>query len=645
MKKILTLAAVSLLCAGGTAHSKNSVENVVVTEAEDGRSALVVFETEKKISYSIQETAFPPQIQVDVFDDVDCGGEILKKIDKKLVQGVKFICKDLSGSSKPKPKLQSIQILLNSACNATPSQNDWILSVALKRKADAASSQSPPAAAPVAPPIAVVPAPSADSLRDTDETMPLSSSSDQIYQSFNYSDDLDRPLMTLSGRPNVEEVLRVGLANHRPLQIVEHEYELSRRRLFEARRNFFPVLSGRGTRVNGKTQSDPNDPRTIADFVRREIGVEIGQPLFQGGRIFYSEKQARAQRDISELQLAKTRRDASYEIIKALYGYVLAKEALVIRRAAHGECKLIVDTTLKKKEIGIASESEYLGVLSAAKQLHYKVISQEKDIQIAESRLLGAMNLEGGLGDLDVRLDVAYSKAPTQKMDLPTVMNLAMTHRADLKMAYLSRKYREYARKAARGDYLLKVDASAFVGQSGAAFQSEALQMKDSYNLGIKGTLYFGGSSFSPTATSEKTAPDLGSTSRTETESQSVTIGVLDSLGAASKVMEAKIEQEKAEEEYRKVKKDLTMEVKEAFYNYEKAKLQIDSARSELEYRKKEASIAQEKDRLHQIDATQYLQSLTSLAEAEIGLREAMSFYLISISALEKATEMPLNPI
>lgn len=628
IRKKFAAAIMLVLVSADFARARNSVENVVVTEAEGGGSALVVFETEDKISYSIQEIAFPPQIQIDVFDDVDCGNEVLKKVDKKLVQGIKFVCRDLSGSAQPKPKLKSIHVLLNAACTATPSQNDWILSIALKRKTEIA-------------PVAERTQPSV--IAEPPQEVPMLQPPDRGYTDYAYSDDLDRPRMSLSNRPSSEEVLRVGMANHRPLQIAEHELSLARRRLFEARRNYFPVLSGRGTRVNGKTQSDPNDPRTIADFVRREIGVEIGQPLFQGGRIFYSEKQARVQRDISELQIAKIRRETAYEIWKALYGYVLAKEALLIRRAAHGECKLIVDTTLKKKEIGIASESEYLGVLSASKQLHYKVISQEKDVQIAESRLLGALNLDGGLGELDIRLESAYSQNPVQKLELGSVMNLAMTNRADLKMAYLSRKYREYARKTARGDYLLKVDASAFVGQSGAAFQSESLQMKDSYNFGLKGVLYFGGSSFSPTATTEKTAPDLGSTSRTETESQSVTIGVLDSLGAASKVLEAKIEEEKAEDEYRKIKKDITLEVKEAFYNHEKAKLQIDSAKSELEYRKKEASIAQEKDRLHQIDATQYLQSLTSQAEAEIGLREAMSFYLISIAALEKATEVPLG--
>ena len=37
--------------------------------------------------------------------------------------------------------------------------------------------------------------------------------------------------------------------------------------------------------------------RELLRGLRREIGVEIGQPLFQGGRIYYSEKQARAQRD------------------------------------------------------------------------------------------------------------------------------------------------------------------------------------------------------------------------------------------------------------------------------------------------------------------------------------------------------------
>ncbi len=600
-------------------YAKNSVENVIVTEAGDGNSALIVFETEKKIQYSIQESAFPPQVQVQILDDVSCGSEILKKVDKKLIQGIKYNCQDRSGASTPQPKLSSISILLNAACSVTASQNDWILSLALRKKVDE--------------PVTSVHEPA----NNYSQRAPSTVSDNQGYSSYGFAEEPEFPQMNLSKRPILEEVLRVGLANHRPIQIADQELILARRRLFEARRNYFPVLSGRGTRVTGKTQSDPNDPRTIADFIRREVGVEIGQPLFQSGRIYYSEKQARAQKEIAEIQLVKVRQEATFEILKTFYGYVLAKETLTLRRAAQSETKKIVDTTQKKKEIGVASESEYLGVLSAAKQLSYKVASQEKDLQIAESRLLGALNLERGLVDPEVNLESAFSISPSQKWELDSVMNIAMANRAEIKMAYLTRQYREYGRKAARGDYLLKVDASAFVGQSGAAFRSESLQMKDSYNMGVKGVVYFGGSSFNPTATTEKTAPDLGSTSRTETESQSISIGVLDSLGAASKVLEAKIEEEKSREEYRKIKKDVTLEVKEAFFNYEKAKLQIDSAKSELEYRKKEASISQEKDRLHQIEAAQYLQTLTSLTEAEIGLREAMSYFLVSGAAMEKA--------
>ena len=49
------------------------------------------------------------------------------------------------------------------------------------------------------------------------------------------------------------------------------------------------------------------------------------------------------------------------------------------------------------------------------------------------------------------------------------------------------------------------------------------------------------------------------------------------------------------------------------------------------------AAIAPAKDRLHQIEAPQMLQAMSGRAEAEVKLREAMAFHLVSIAALEKA--------
>jgi outer membrane protein TolC len=214
----------------------------------------------------------------------------------------------------------------------------------------------------------------------------------------------------------------------------------------------------------------------------------------------------------------------------------------------------------------------------------------------------------------------------------------ALANRPEIRMADSTTRLKIYAGKSARAENLLKIDASGFLGQSAAAYQDEDLTYQDSYNIGVKAVLYFGGSSVSPFASKEKTAPELGTNSRTATEAQSISLGILDSLAGRSNYYQSQIEIEKAKQELRTVKRDIMLEVREAFYNYQKAKIQLDAAKKELEFRNKEADIAETKDKLHQIEATQLIQAILSAKEAEINLNEARSFVIISVFAMEKAT-------
>ncbi|OGR82896.1 MAG: hypothetical protein A2901_08795 [Elusimicrobia bacterium RIFCSPLOWO2_01_FULL_54_10] len=463
-------------------------------------------------------------------------------------------------------------------------------------------------------------------------------------ESYSDAEETAMPRRTLSVRPDLDEIVSVGLTNHRPLEIARMELKLAGQKLFESRRNFLPSVAARGSQSEGSTLISPNDSSTRADFRRKELGIELGQPIFQSGRIYYSQKQAAAQEEAASLAIAKVLQEATFGILNSLYTFLQTREGVGLRKSVVKESQDIMEATKKKRDIGVSSESEYLGVLSAGNQIEYKAVSEEKDFEIARSKLMGVLNLDSIPLEIPISLvDLASRKVPATNLDLDNLIALALSNRPEIKTAYLGKKIKEYARKAARGEYLLKVDASGFVGQSGAAFAQENLNMKDSYNAGLRGTLYFGGSSISPQVSREKTAPDLGSNSRTETRAESVTVGLLDSLGARSNYFQSKIEEEKAKEEFAAQKKGIIIEVKEAFYNMQRARIQIDTARKELEYRKKEAAIAKSKDRLHQIEATQFLQAISGMTEAEVGIREATAYYLTALAALEKATGQPLT--
>jgi outer membrane protein TolC len=591
----------------GFCAAPDQIDNIIVTESKDGKSGSVTIESGKALKYTLRESEIPPQIVIEFKGKVICEKKPLQQSNRKLIRKIEYSYQVSPSADRPVRLLKSITVQLSRRVQASASQKDWILSLTLRQKEGA--------------PVPV----------DTDLGVSSSAATGEARETY------DEARTSLSDHPGVNEFIAVALSNHRPIEIARKELRLSKRKLFEARRNFFPVVSGKGTQTKGTIQSDPNDPNTRADFNRRELGVELGQPIFQSGKIYYSEKQARAQKDISEYQIEKMSQEIAFEAVKALYTYLMARESYLLRKALVARIAKVVDLTQRKEEVGVTSQSEYLGVLSGANQMEYKMVSQEKDAEIARTKLLGVLNLETLPEDIPIPINEEALRMPREEPKLENLMNYAMANRPDIRISQLNAQAKIYGKRIARADYLFKVDASAFVGKAGAAFRSEAIEMKDSYNLGLKGALYFGGSSVSPNLTKERTAPDLGSTSRTETEAQTVTVGVLDSLGASSNLMQARIDEEKAAEEVRKAKKDATVEIKEAYFNLQKAHIQIESAKRELDYRRKEAAIAETKDKLHQIEAPQYLSSIGGEVDAEISLKEAFTFYLTSRAALEKA--------
>ena len=608
--------ALSQFSPSSVLAAPNQIENVALTEDASGNSAVLVIEAARKLKHSVPDSGDPSILTLRMEEDVACPRAALPKAGRNVVGNISYDC----GGQEPDRKLRSISLALGEGFTYNLSQNDWIISIDLKKSVQLKAAADAAGAA-----------------------RPGGGTSAGLAVPYSVSFQGGPARRSLSADPVLEEFVQVGLSNHEPLEIARMELDLAEHKLFESRRNFFPAVAGRVTRSRGATLSDPNDPSTRADFERKELGIELGQPIFQSGRLLYADKQAKAQKSIAELQISRLTQETTFDIIEAVYNLVQAGESLELRKKLSAESDKIMETTRRKKEIGVASESEYLGVLSGGNQIAYKTLSQEKDLELARTSLMGKLNVETipGTVNIDLARELAR-RQPREKLSLDNLLNAALANRPEIKIARLTSQFREYGRKVARAEYLFKVDASGFLGQSGAAFRNETLTMKDSYSLGVKGVLYFGGSSVSPTLSQEKTAPDLGSTSRTETRAESITAGFLDSLAARSAFYQARIDEAKAGEEERKAVKDVALELKKAFFNYEKAKVQIESAKKELVYREKEAAIATVKDRLHQVEAPQYLQTIAGLTEARTGVKEATAFYLISLAALEKAVGLSL---
>jgi outer membrane protein TolC len=454
-------------------------------------------------------------------------------------------------------------------------------------------------------------------------------------------------LLPLPPEPTLQDFLNVGFANHVPLRLAEEEHRLAKFRLFEASRALFPSVTGRYVESEGTLELNPSTTTDDTPFHRREVGVQLGQPLFQSGRLFYSVRQAAMQKRRAEQNLARVRNDLTFEIKRAYHNLVKAQRALRARQELFAEAAKILELTRKKKQLEVIAEAEALAVESLYSQAHYRMLSDEKDLAIARLRLAALLNIPDALPAVipEPPAPADPRNAPRIEADVETLLLQAQSHRPELLAAGYSARFYEYGAKAAAAEGRLRVDASGFVGQSGGEFLDRSIEMRHSWNIGVQARTSFWGSGLRGTRTEEKTSPDLGETSRTETRAESAEVGFLDSLKTISDRRQARLERDRARMEHEEARRQTEVDVREAFFNVEKAQLQLKGARQELDYRQKDAIVSRQKERLNLLDPSQRFASESAFAEARAAYEEAVAFHKVSLASLEKAVGLPLESL
>jgi len=583
----------------------NSLDNIGVDGS--GGTAQVILQSAKPLKYREDYRDEPPSLYIYMTAPTESKLPGIQKLDGDLVDEVRAVYKG-NGA------LDHILIKTKRPFSRRFTQKDWILKVELRGKGK------------------VVEKPKVEVLGSAPTVPGLPSRK-------------EKKLWALPPTPTLQDFLDVGMHNHVPLRLAQEEYAIAKVRYFEATRNLFPSLTGRYTRSEGFLLLDPSTTTDDTSFQRREYGLQIGQPIFQSGRLFYSQRQASMQKQISQQNLFKTQQNIVYDIKRAYYNLIKAQKTLKARRELIVETDKIIDTSRKKRQLEIISESEGLGAESQATQIAYRGVSDEKDLALARMKIAALLNLPGEMPLMvpEPPDNIDIKAMPSLDADVSYVIEQAKQHRPELILAGYSARFHKYGEMVAKADNRLRVDASAFLGRGAAAFETEPLEFHRSWNVGIQAKTYFIGNSVKGNRTRDRTAPDLGETGTTETDAYSMEVGFLDGLKVLSDARQAQVAKDRAAAEYEQARRQMEMDVQEAYYDIDKGILQLKAAKQEMDFRLKELTIARQKERLNLIEPSQRLAAESSYTEAVSSYEDAVAFYKISLAALDKAVGIPMD--
>ncbi len=231
--------------------------------------------------------------------------------------------------------------------------------------------------------------------------------------------------LAASGGPRIltiNEAVNLALKNDKNYLISREEVNRSKHRL---RQNlgFLPTITLQASKILNEKLMEIEVPPLYPgakpqnapfDFTRKyEVGLQIVQPLFTGGKIFYNYKNARLDLDIAREKRESVRQDVILQVKKTFFN-ILVLEKL---REAHQQALKLAETNLgnikANYDVGIASKYDLLRAQLTVSSIKPSIAEVEKLIGLA---FLSLKFMTGIPAQTQIHLDgtLTHRKSPLQ---------------------------------------------------------------------------------------------------------------------------------------------------------------------------------------------------------------------------------------
>jgi outer membrane protein TolC len=328
-------------------------------------------------------------------------------------------------------------------------------------------------------------------------------------------------------------------------------------------------------------------------------GLYFNQPIFHGGteisgwRAAEADKRASMERLLAvESEIAMVARQRFLDVLKAQKLLEVQEEAFELSERQRERAEALV-------EVGSAVISDVLRAKVEVSRNKLDLISAQNDLRLAETALCHFLAIDGECSvvlDEDLGID-------EREYRLDEVLDTAMRMRPEVREAEATMKSRNYGVWQNRGYWLPWFDFDANYTWSG----EDRLDLSDAWE-----------------------ESEL-------TWSVSMSWNVFSGLARWGSGKQAKARLKTAQEDFSQIKRDVALEVKEAYYNVEEARQRMKVSAETVELSEEEFKLAVERYRLGAATMLEQIDSQVSLSEARISHVEARYDYVMSLARLARA--------
>ncbi len=427
----------------------------------------------------------------------------------------------------------------------------------------------------------------------------------------------------------LEECIKIGTANYEPLRLADEEVELARLKREEAYRAYYPMVSMKAEETAGKT----DDVTQVPSFKERLYGATLSHSLYEGGKIHSTYKQAVAAYAAAEKSREKTWQDFVYGVTEAFWKLAAAQNNLAERTSVRDSIKNDLKVMTEQYVLDLAVKQQFLSV----KAQYLQANSQSNAAHVAYSKARWGLAKALGLAkppEFDVAREISFQKREVQ---LEECMTLAAGHRPDLRMQDYLVELAEQGRTIAGSARMPKLNVNAFYGRSASAYDIDPLHYRDDWQVSARVSQSFWGNSLGLTGSKINTSPKIGQSSRTNTETKGVNLGILDGMKDRTEIKQADLNVRQAMVKRNDLRKDVAIDVEDAYYGFQQALLQVEFTEEDVKLAEEELKVAESKGKYGLTSALELAQARNRSAASHAARMDSLSAYQISLAALNHA--------
>ena len=422
------------------------------------------------------------------------------------------------------------------------------------------------------------------------------------------------------GSKDLQDLIVRAKSVHTQAKAAHENIALYNRRVLLALRKLFPEATFNFNHREGVLSSNA--------FSGKDWNVTLRQPIYNGGVLWNTLLQEKANLEAAKKQYDKTLAELVFDISRAYFEYQRTLQTAEENSAAVEKMKRFAEMSQEKFNEKIISEIEHLNVQSLYSQMQFDLESANQELEIAKLDLQKYLDLSvndqitlSKIYNLDDVIEgqaiPAGSAVGTKTLpdvfkgegkapELSKLIDLSYGHRPELQVEAAKLQAARLGERIRWGEFLPKANLSYHFGALGEAYldPESAYQQTVGGGNGIKNDPIFkkqwqlllelnwnvGGNKLSYNFDRDQKAPSItqyDQASGSYLRKNGLNFGVLDGLDAFVNVKQAEVDKLNQVVELEKAEKQVLQDVKQAYYDYQKALIQANSTVKRLEYHKR----------------------------------------------------------